>query len=110
MLRNKGQRTTEAVSGSKHCPLMLCRFMPAEALTPYVTGTRKTLRALQGSQHGKGAKHWTAGLWVERSILLWLRAPSCTTGGITLLSAHLLPSSFNEVPQGIPHHKAQVAV
>lgn len=53
MLRNKGQRTTETVGMSKHCPLVLCRFMPAEDLIPYLTGTRKTQRALQGSQHEK---------------------------------------------------------
>lgn len=117
MLRNKAQRTTETVGASKHCPLVLCRFMPAEDLIPYLTGTRKTHRALQDSQPGKGVKHWTAGLWAEHLILLCLRAPSCTTGGITLLSAHLLPPSFSEVPQGTsgclystPHNEAQVAI
>lgn len=117
MLSTKGRRTPETVGASKHCPLVLCTFTPAEDLNPYLTGTRKTHGALQGSRPGKGVKHWTAGLWAEKFILLCLRAPSCTTGGITPLSARLLPPSSSEVPQGAsgclystPHNEGWVAI
>lgn len=86
LLRNKGQRTTVAGAASKPCSLVLCRFIP------HLTGTRKTHR---GPSMEKECSTGQQDL-----ILLCLRAPSCTTRGITLLSAHLLPPSFSEVPQG----------
>lgn len=85
-LRNKRQRTTATGAASKPRSLVLCRFIS------HLAGTRKTHR---GPSMEKECSTGQQDL-----ILLCLRAPSCTTGGITLLSAHLLPPSFSEVPQG----------